>query len=115
MIRKYRRSWDKQEFLQYLILDCGLSNRSAGNYVSRCCRVERILNIDLIEYTNNSKKYLELLKKINTYVYEISKIPRQRYALGATMRLAVKKFAEFNEGSDFTSKINGYTAKIVNK
>ena len=86
---------DSSSFKLWLKKNFNLSERASSNYVSRCRRVERELNISLKDYLHNKNSYMELMETIKKHSKEKTKTSSSQYALTATLRGAVKKYALF--------------------
>lgn len=99
---------NKLKFTEFLIKRKHLSERVAKNYVSRCCRLERELSINLERETENLESYQKLLIKIATYVDKFATSTANGYSMGGTFRAAVKKYAEFNVGLKSKNYPTGY-------
>ena len=102
-------SWDKIKFTEFLVKRKRLSARVAGDYVSRCYRIERELSIDLERETSSSKSYQKLLIDIAKYVDRTATSSTHGYSMSGTFRAAVKKFAEFKVGNKSKNYPTGHT------
>jgi len=90
------KNWDKKLFRDWLLSQSGTENRKVStDTISRCIRVEKIFNINLIENTKNLESYNKLVVKISEYAHANTNSPSARYATKGCMTLAVKKFTKY--------------------
>ncbi|MBU3579765.1 hypothetical protein ICN17_07065 [Polynucleobacter sp. 73C-SIWE] len=92
-------SWNGEKFFKFLVGRQNISDRVARNYLSRCRRIEAILDIDLVWETRSIDAYLELVEKIADYAEKHFKTPAEVMIFGGTLRLAIKKFALYAHGN----------------
>ena len=92
-------SWDGEKFFKFLVGRHQISDRVARDYLSRCKRIEAILDIDLIRETRSTESYLVLIEKIASYAEKHFNTPSEVMIFTGTQRLAVKKFAMYAHGS----------------
>lgn len=92
-------SWDRKKFLNFLVTRHNISDRVARNYISRCRRLESILNIDLVSATSSAEAYINLVEKIASYAENHFHTASEVMIFNGTLRLAAKKFALFIHGS----------------
>jgi hypothetical protein len=92
-------SWDREKFLKFLVTRHDISDRVARNYLSRCRRLEAVLNIDLVNETSSVEAYLNLVEKIASYAENHFHTSSEVTVFNGTLRLAAKKFALFAHGS----------------
>lgn len=88
-------SWDREKFLKFLVTRHDISDRVARNYLSRCIRLEAVLNIDLVNETSSVEAYLNLVEKIASYAENHFHTASEVIVFNGTLRLAAKKFALF--------------------
>jgi len=88
-------SFDQKHFHEWLMTQ-GLSKKAAGDNVSRCCRVEKDLNVNLSDAVSDEKSYLELFEKIHVYSINKSNSVPACYTLAGTLKYSVRKFALSN-------------------
>lgn len=89
---------NKEQFFQYLTVEKELTNRVASNYISRCLRVERELNVCLVDSTKTVDNFVRLMERIYSYAQQRNISPESRYSLAGTLRSSVRRFAEFKWG-----------------
>jgi hypothetical protein len=81
----------------------GLSKRVAGDYISRCKRVEAFLNLDLAKETKSAQRFRSLMLGIQEYSNRVFIDRSRAYSLCGDLRRAVRVFALFKWGSDLVS------------
>jgi hypothetical protein len=86
-------------FKGYLTNERAISARTANDYSSRCRHVQELLGVDLVKETACQKSYLELIKNINVRYKEGTVEGTAAYAVCNNLKVAVKKYAEFNHGA----------------
>lgn len=94
MTSKHKPEWDAEKFKTYLE-ESGLSKKSANDCISRCRRVEKILNINLVNETSSESSYISLMKKIRIYAENVADNVEKRYAITGTLRNSVRHFAGY--------------------
>lgn len=87
-------AWDARDFCRWLVAH-GVSSRVAGNYASRCRRVEHNLNVCLCAETATEKRFTDLMAGIQAYANASSQTKESAYALTGSLRLAARKFAQY--------------------
>lgn len=92
-------TWDGEKFFKYLVTRQNISDRVARNYISRCRRIEAILDVDLVQETVSTDSYLRLIEGISRYAEKHFNTPSEIMVFSGTLRLAIKKFAMFAHGS----------------
>lgn len=95
--RTVEPAWDAHDFCHWLVAN-GVSSRVAGNYASRCRRVEYNLNVCLCKETATEERFTDLMVGIQKYAYSSSKSKESAYALTGSLRLAARKFAQYWAG-----------------
>lgn len=88
---------DIEHFREWLV-DSGMTSKLAIDCISRCRRVEKVLNIDLKVAVSNNDDFQQLIADIKTYVtsQKQSFSSREvRYATSNMLRAASRKYAEF--------------------
>lgn len=93
-------NWDRESFRNYLIKNKKLSARVASDNVSRCNRVERDLDLDLMKFIKTVDSYKELLIKIERYSEEVATDGKAVSGLAGTLRKATRYFLEYKVGSN---------------
>ena len=93
---KHRKneSWSHSEFRAWLVAS-GVSDRVAGNYISRCRRIESNLKINLCSEVETEESFKSLMLEIQKYADSNSKTLGAAYTLTGSLRLSARKFAEF--------------------
>lgn len=86
-------------FVNWLVVN-GISKRVAGNYASRCKRVEYNLGVDLCVEIVTEQRFIELMISIKRYSASVSKNKLSEYNLSGSLRLAVRKFAQYKIGNE---------------
>ena len=97
--KRVASSWDGENFLKFLVIRHNISGRVARNYLSRCRRLETVLNIDLVNETSSTEAYLNHVEKIASYAENYFETASEVMIFTGTLRLAAKKFALFAHGS----------------
>lgn len=92
-------TWDSDEFYKFLVIKQNISKRVAGNYISRCRRIEMLFDVDLARLTKSPEAYLNLVEKIAVYGEQHYQTRGEVMIFTGTLRLALKKFALFFHGS----------------
>ena len=95
--RRSDASWNAIVFRSWLTRS-GVSTRVAGNCSSRCRRVEVSLGLSLASEVASRKRYMALMERISDYAREASSTKQAAEALGATLRHAARKFAQYMLG-----------------
>lgn len=88
-------SKDIEKYRNWLIEKKGITRTVASNYISRLKRVEKELNEDIDFCIETKNDYITLMEKTQTYIHKKEEDPKKRYALGASLRSAVKNYAIF--------------------
>ena len=86
---------DKDKFVSWLMQERSISERVAGDYFSRCKRVESELNLDLSKDLSTASTYVETMLLIRKYAHSLPNSKVATYSLTGGLRGAVKKYAEF--------------------
>jgi len=86
---------DKDNFVSWLIQERSVSKRVAGDYFSRCKRVESELNLDLSIDLSTASTYVETMLLIGKYANSLPNSKIATYSIKSGLRGAVKKYAEF--------------------
>jgi hypothetical protein len=87
----------KEKYKNFLIKD-GLGERAAGDYVSRCLRVERDLKVNLEKETENFLSYVLLIRLIRAKYKQEYETGFKALRVAAQLVSAVRRFAEFRWG-----------------
>jgi len=90
----------KEAFNHWLINNKGVSPRVASNYISRCKRIQKEFNINLLSETQTIEKFNKLTIKINIYSRKKSTSTKSAYALSGNLISAVRKYAIFIHDHD---------------
>ena len=83
-----------EDFREWLV-STGLTKRVAGDYLSRCRRIQRVFNVDLYEAVSKETDYIDLLIRIWRYAESNTNSQKAKHALNRSLRAACKKYAEF--------------------
>lgn len=98
MHKNFIDSPELQAAFRRWLLDSGIASRVAGDYICRCRRIERELNVSLVRAVQSERPYVELMQKIRDYATSSAESASSTYSLAATLRRAARKFAEFLKG-----------------
>ena len=93
-----KKSWDRVEFIEYLIEEKQLSKKVAADIASRCTRVEKSFGINLREATKSEDRLKSLHLEISKFGDIKAKTRERAYSLTGNLRLAVNYFAQFTWG-----------------
>lgn len=84
------------DFKVWLKDELNLSDRARNDCFSRCRRVERDLRINLRDYFLDDNSYGDLMVKVDNYCKHKDRSKKSEYALRATLRGAIKKYATYS-------------------
>jgi hypothetical protein len=101
--RSSTRAWDAKDFCRWLA-SAGMSARVAGDYASRCRRVETALNISLRDATATEARFVQLMTDIQSYAVGVSASIDSARTMTGTLRSAVRRLAVHLHGK----KVQGY-------
>ena len=80
---------DKDEFFSWLMQDRSISKRVAGDYFSRCKRVESELNLDFSIDLSTDSTYVETMLLIRKYAHSLPNSKVATYFLISGLRSAI--------------------------
>mgnify|MGYP006995911656 CR=1 FL=1 len=101
-------SWNKQDFCHFLTTELEISPRVAKDYADRCGRIQKILNVDLADYTKNATSYMDLLLLVHQHFTNLNKEKKTLYALNGTNMKAITKLALILWGEPVVSSYKKY-------
>jgi len=90
-------------FREFLVAH-GIAERTAGDYVSRCRRIERELKVSLDSETRTISSFVRLIKRIR-FLYRPAE--SEGFAAGSVasqLTGAVRRYAEFRWGKRVTNR-----------
>lgn len=117
MTKEYHHIWDKKEFRTWL-KDNSFNSKLSTDIISRCIRIERNLNIDLIKETSTIDSFSNLLYQISKYSESLFTEKTKVNNLRGVLYNAVKVFARysnpnvFNEYTSTTNMINSVKRRV---
>jgi len=98
MKKKINTSWSAEKFHDHL-LNKGLSFKVCNDHLSRCRRIERVLNVNLIVETSSEVKFHSLILKLHNYASKGYKKKININSLVSTLMVSARKFSLFQHGS----------------
>jgi DNA mismatch endonuclease (patch repair protein) len=90
----------KEEFQKWL-LNKNISKRVCSDYVSRCKRIQKALNIDLYNTLKSKDKILNIFDEINSFTEEYTSNKKSANTLRVNLCVAVRYYIEFLYGDIF--------------
>lgn len=104
---------DIQESFREWLIQSGLSEKLAGDVLSRCRRIERELSISLIDLVETKEKYLILMTRIHSFSFAVTITSKAAYAIRSNFYRASRLFAKFVIGDTSSTYPNGYTFRKI--
>lgn len=105
-------TWSYTGFREWLIKN-GLSEKVAGDYVSRCKRIERDLLLKLSEFAQPEEKYHVLMFQIRSYAIATANNKSSAETLTATLRKSARMFFEYLVGASVKRYARCYGNSVV--
>lgn len=95
---------DRMSSFREFLIARGVAERTAGDYVSRCNRIERELKVSLDSETRTVENFVTLIKRIR---FRYRPAERAGFAAGSVasqLTSAVRRYAEFRWGKRVTNR-----------
>ncbi len=92
-------TWDKKSFVEFLVKKKRISEKVASNHVSRCVRIEKLLDLNLAKAVKDKASFTKLMLMVLELSRQLYDSPTSQYAFAGTHRSAVRYFAEFLLGA----------------
>lgn len=98
----------KEEKFRKWLLNKNISKRVCSDYVSRCKRVQKGLNIDLYSAFSNKDDIIDIMLKIKIFADKHTPNKKSAYSLRGSLCLAVRYYIEFLYGDIFKDYLKIY-------
>lgn len=105
---------NQEEFRQWLIKEKGLSDRVAGDTISRCRRLNKEVIGSIDRSVSSTESYLSALREIGAYSIKNKEKYSSQYTLGSSLRVALKKYCEFINPTTHKNYPNIYSIRHDN-
>ena len=101
------------EHFQDWLEEHGLSKKVAGDYVSRCRRVEKVLELSLLNSVKSEDRFVALLLQLNQFALVNTTSKSGFYTLKKTLKKSVSMYAEFVVGTKAKCYPRLYGSRVV--
>lgn len=96
-------------FRKWLIEDKGLSNKTSGDIISRCKRLNDYVLPSIDDAVSSPESYLVALKAISSYALANKQDKNTQYGLISSLRSSIKKYCEYKNPNTFECYPNGHS------